>query len=443
MARNLSELAFAMVLLCTGCPAPGTETETQPPRPDAHEASPVAPEPTAPPPDAPPPEVSQQDAQGVAAASNAFATDFWAKIRSRSGNLVVSPASIWVALEMTHAGARSATADEMARVLHVSGDGQAVRRAAGGLLAAWNDPARTAYTLRVANRLFGERSMRLEAPFVATMQNVFRAPLEPMDFKGAAEPSRARINSWVEQATDNRIHELLPATSIDEDTRLVLVNAVYFLAKWQAKFAQAATRAQPFWTNASASVSVPTMHQTEHFRYAEDAAVQVLQMPYEGGDLAMTIVLPRQRDGLATVEASLDAATIERWESALASTRVVVSLPKFTIEPAESLSLGDILESMGMPLAFDRGRADFSGMSVPPTPADRLYVSKVFHKAFVKVDEEGTEAAAATAVVMSRAGSAAPTEPPKQFLADHPFLFLLRDLRSGVILFAGRVADPR
>ena len=444
MRHTRPMLACLLVLFAVACPAPQPDTET-PRANDTPARPPILPEPATPPEPAPPPppSVSTEEAHTVATAANQFATDFWAKIRSRGGNLVVSPASIWVALAMTHVGARGPTADEMGRVLHMPADPEATRRAAGALLAGWNDPARTTYTLRVANRLFGERTIHLEPPFVATMQSVFRAPLEPMDFKGAAEASRTRINGWVEQTTQNRIRDLLPVASLDALTRLVLVNAVYFLAHWETPFESEATSNQPFWVNGTTSASVPTMHEHGYLRYAEDASVQVLQLPYEGGDLAMMFVLPRARNGLGGVEATLDAATIDRWQQALAPTDLNVALPKFTIDPPDALSLADVLGSMGMPLAFDRDRADFNGMAVPPTPAERLYISKVFHKAFVKVDERGTEAAAATAVVMAAAGAAAPSEPPKEFRADHPFLFLLRDVRSGVILFAGRVNQPR
>lgn len=441
--------ARAVLCLLTALPIACSST-SQPAGPDDARTGPPQvlptpePEPRAPPePAVPPPAVSSEEARTVAAASNQFATDFWQRIRSQRGNLVVSPASIWIALAMTHVGARGPTADEMSRVLRMPADPTAMRRAAGGLLAGWNDPARTVYTLRVANRLFGERTLRLEPPFVESMQSIFRAPLEPVDFKNAPEPGRVHVNDWVANATQNRIRDLLPAGSIDSLTRLILVNAVYFLAHWETPFEREATSNQSFWVAGTTSASVPTMHQHGHLKYAEDANVQVLELPYEGGDLAMTFVLPRSRTGLDAVEASLDTATLDRWWGALSRTLVNVALPKFTIDPASSLSLADVLTAMGMPLAFDRRQGDFSGMSVPATPEDRLYISKVFHKAFVKVDERGTEAAAATAVVMAVAGAAPPAEPPREFRADHPFLFFLRDLRSGVVLFAGRVDNPR
>jgi len=389
--------------------------------------------------------VGDAEARAIGTASNQFAADLWGRLRTQRGNLAVSPASAWMALSMTHGGARAGTADEMSRVLHLPGDAAATRSLAGRLLANWNDPSRTTYTLRVVNRLFGEQTYRFEEPFVASTRDAFRAPFEPVDFRGAAEAARTHINGWVAQQTENRIRDLLPAGSITGLTRLVLTNAVYFLAKWAAPFERESTNDRPFTLADGATANVPTMHQVSYFKYAQPAGagVQLLEMPYRGNELAMAFVLPTDRAGLPALEARLDAATLEGWLGGMTATRVIVALPKFTIDPPEPLALATTLSAMGMPTAFDRVAADFTGIANPPTPDQRLYISHVFHKAFVKVDEEGTEAAAATAVVMAEAGAAPPSEPPPEFRADHPFLFFLRDLRSGAILFAGRVEDPR
>jgi len=391
----------------------------------------------------PPAPVADADAHAIGAASNLFAADLWARLRDRRGNLAVSPASAWLALAMTQAGARNATDAEMIRVLHLPAEAGPMRTAAGNLLAAWNDPARTSYTLRVVNRLFGEKTYRFEQPFLDLTRDVFRAPFEPVDFVGAADASRGHINAWVAEQTERRIRDLLPPGSLDDTTRLVLTNAVYFLAKWLVPFQRQATHDAPFTTASGSAANVPTMHQTANFRFAQPDGLQVLEMRYRGEELAMDFFLPRDRAGLPALEASLSAAALDGWVAALAGTRVMVSLPKFTIDPAGSLSLSDVLRQMGMASAFDPSTADFTGMAVPPDPRRRLYISNVFHKAFVKVDEEGTEAAAATAVVMVEGAGMPPPESPPEFKADHPFLFFLRDLRSGAILFAGRVEDPR
>ena len=445
----------AAVLAFVSCGSPPGEPTTIDPTPE--EPTPAEPTPEEPTPEEPAPSDPQamppstptppnaEQAQLFAQSTNAFGLDLWARLREQPGNQIVSPASIAVALDMTFAGARSETAAEMARVLHAPSDTAALHTAAGNVLSTWNDPSRDAYTLAVANRLFGERTYRFEEPFLQITRDTYRAPLEPVDFAGAPDPSRVHINQWVAAQTRDRIQDLIPPRAIDDQTRLVLVNAVYFLARWAAEFERAMTHPQPFFANgADAGAQVPTMHRTGSMRYGEAEGVQVLELPYLRNELAMTIVLPRARNGLSALETGLDAARLQSWVASLADGhRVAVSLPKFRIAPASSLELAPVLRAMGMPLAFTRGRADFTGIANPPSPDDRLYITHVFHKAFVEVDERGTEAAAATAVVMARAGGAAPSAPPVAFTADHPFLFLIRDLRSGAILFMGRLVDPQ
>ncbi|MFN7975602.1 MAG: serpin family protein [Acidobacteriota bacterium] len=375
----------------------------------------------------------------MTSSANAFAAALYGDLRSRSGNIAVSPASLWLALLMTRAGARGSTGDEMSRVLHVQANGDVDAKAAA-LLDRWGKPV-GGVELRVANRLFGEKTYRFEAPYLERTRTAYGAPLEPVDFRGDANGARTHINGWVATQTRDRIKDLLPAGSVDDQTRLVLTNAVYFLAKWEEPFEKTATNPAPFKVGGGRTVTVPTMHAVGFFSYAETDSLQVLEKPYQGGEFAMGFVLPKDDAGLGAVEGSLDAAAVDRLFASLSSERVSVSLPKVRIDPPESLAVGDALARLGMPTALDRRRADFTGIANPPDPDDRLFVSKVFHKAFVAIDEEGTEAAAASAVVMARAGSAAPSK-LVVFNADHPFLFFLRDLRSGLILFAGRVADP-
>jgi len=385
---------------------------------------------------------SAEEAKSLAVSSNAFATDLYARLRKEPGNLAVSPGSITLALAMTWAGARGDTAKEMARVLHFTGEQKEVIESAGRQLSAWEDPSRTAYTLNVANRLFGDKSYSFEPAFIKLTGEAFKAPLEPVDFRAAPDAARKHINDWVAGETKDRIKDLIPARGIDADTRLVLTNAIYFLGDWENPFAKERTQKAPFFVKPTSPKDVPMMHQTERFKYAAADGVKVLEMPYQGGELAMTFVLPDKKDGLDAVEQKLTAEKLDGWIGALSGKRVDVSLPVFEIEPGAPLSLGDTLKEMGMKLAFTRGQADFTGMANPPRQEDRLYISRVFHKAFVKVNEKGTEAAAATAVVMAREGAAMPTEPPAEFRADHPFLFFLRDVRSGMILFMGRVSEP-
>jgi serpin B len=378
--------------------------------------------------------------QALANSSNAFALDFYAKIRARKGNLVASPFSIHTALAMTWAGAKGETADQMKKVLHLDSD-RAID-VAGGLLRSYGAPDQKV-TIRIANRLFGEKTYVFEAPYLARVNAAFGAPLEPLDFRGAAQQARGHINDWVAKQTEDRIKDLIPEGGITPQTRLVLTNAIYFLGAWATAFKKEATRPAPFFTSKTDQKDVPMMHQSARHRLTATDGVKVLDLPYENGALAMTFVLPNAIDGLDAVEARLTPKMLETWLGAVAPTQVIVSLPKLEIAPAESLSLSDTLAARGMPLAFDEAKADFTRIANPPNPGDRLFISGVIHKAFVKVDEKGTEAAAATAVVMESAGAPLrPTTPPLEFKADHPFLYLLRDTRTGLILFMGRVADP-
>lgn len=386
-------------------------------------------------------EVPMPAAADLAKQSNSFGFDLYGRLRGAPGNLVVSPASISTALAMTWAGARGETAAQMKKVMHFEGTPQAVALASGQLVKGLTDPSRPV-VFRVANRLFGEKAFRFEAAFLEQTRAAYGAALEPLDFKGATQQARAVINGWVEAQTEKRIKDLVPPSGVSADTRLVLVNAIYFLGDWQQPFSAETTRPAPFHLTATASKDVATMNQVGVFRLAAAPGARLLELPYKGGALSMLVVLPDAVDGLPAVEAALSTPALAAWSAPLKLQRVRLALPKFTIDPAASLSLGDTLAAMGMPLAFDRARADFTGIANPPNPEDRLSIARVFHKAFVKVDEQGTEAAAATAVAMQRAGSAAPIEKPVEFRADRPFLFLIRDNATGLVLFLGRVANP-
>ncbi|MCB9610972.1 MAG: serpin family protein [Sandaracinus sp.] len=379
------------------------------------------------------------DAQAAlfARSVNAFGLDLWKHVGE--GNQTISPASVAIALDMTLAGARGETADQMARVLHVEGDRDAFHAAAGGMLVRWSASS-DALTLAIANRLFGHEGFTFEAPFLALTRERYGAPLERLDFT-SPEPARVHINGWVAERTHDRIRDLIPPRGIDGQTRLVLTNAIYLLAKWEEPFQGRSTRPSPFFVNGTEERAVPTMNATGDRRFAQVDGVRVLELPYAAGNLAMLFVLPDARDGLSAVEARLDATTLDAWVAALRTQRTRVALPKFRVAPEPSFALGAALQTMGMPLAFRRGEANFTAMANPSDPADRLAISEVFHKAFVDVNEEGTEAAAATAVVMARGGGM-PAPPDAEWIADHPFLFFLRDTASGAVLFVGRVVEP-
>ncbi len=378
------------------------------------------------------------DAARVAARSNAFGMALYGSL-AKPGNLAISPLSITTALAMTWAGAKGGTEEEMRRVLRLADDADAA--ALGKLSQALASPGRP-LTLTIANRLFGEKSFSFKQPFLDKTEANYGAPLDPVDFMGAPDASRVRINGWIEEKTEHRIKDLLPPPSISVETRMVLVNAIYFFADWLSPFAKDATYPEAFKIAGGAEKRVLTMHQGSPCALVQTNGAKILELPYKGNDTAMWIVLPDAQDGLAALESRLSGAKLDEWQKALASVqpqRVDIALPRFKIEPSTPLALSRGLKALGMLLAFDAEKADFSGIGVPPDPTRRLYVSEVFHKAFVKVDEKGTEAAAATAVLMAHGGM-----PPKAvpFRADHPFLFFIVDKTSGAVLFTGRVADP-
>lgn len=372
---------------------------------------------------------------GLTEGINAFATDLYAEIGNAAGNLAFSPASISMAMAMTYAGARGRTAEQMRNVMHF-GTGTALHDDYGTTLASWNDPTRSSVKLRVVNRLFGDQGTTFESPFLSLTKDRYAAPLEQLDFVNKPDEGRRHINDWVEQQTNDRIKELLPQGSITSDSRLVLTNAVYFKGKWKAEFDKENTRDEVFHRDGSPDISVPTMHLSTNARHAVVDGAQILELPYAGDRLAMNIILPTQPGGLKAIEQSMTAETLDRWVSALAPTDVDVALPRFKIDPAEATPLSTTLRAMGMILPFTAD-ADFSAMS----QTTKLAIDEVFHKAFVEVNEEGTEAAAATAVVMRE--ESAPMEPEAvAFTADQPFVFAIRDVESGAMLFMGRVADP-
>lgn len=391
----------------------------------------------------PAPSAPASDVAALAASSNALAADLYRGLRARKGNLALSPGSIGLALGMTYLGARDETAKEIRAALHLSLDAAALGRGYAALLGAWRQAASAEpqLELEIANRLFAHQALAIEAPFADLTQRAFGAPVERLDFAAQPEPSRVHINGWVSERTRNRIEDLLPPQSIVADTRLVLVNAVYFKGAWLSPFIESATEPRPFHAP-DGEVQVPTMLRVGSYRYAETDDAQLLELPYAGDRIGMTIVLPKKRDGLASIEASLDGDTLKGWFAAGAFQRVSVALPRFKIEPGESVRLRELLEQLGIQRAFQRLDAQFTGISVPKTPEDNLYITEVFHQAFVEVNEKGTEAAAATAVPMARAGGAPPRDEPKQFKADHPFLFVIQDAQIDMTLFIGRVEKP-
>jgi serpin B len=377
--------------------------------------------------------------KGLARGSNAFGFDLYQRLRQTPGNLVISPASLSTALTMTWGGARGETARQMRAVLHLEGTADEMMAASRELARSLQDPTRP-LVFRTANQLFVEQTYELVPAFVERTREAFGAPAEPLDFKAAPEPARVYINDWVESKTEHRIKDLIPGGGVDAMTRLVLVNAIYFLGDWMFQFQLDDTRPAPFYLTASETKDVPTMNRTGLFRIAQKEGVTALEIPYKGGEMSMMLLVPSEIEGLAEIEGRLDTKKLDALVGAMKEEEVWLALPSFEVSPFDSLSLGEELVTLGMPLAFDQARADFTGIAKPPDPGDGLFIGKVYHKGFVRVDEKGTEAAAATAVTMAWRCSFG--EPPRELKVDRPFLFLIRDNASGLIVFLGRVSDP-
>jgi serine protease inhibitor len=360
-----------------------------------------------------------------------FALALFQKLRVVEGNLFFSPYSISTALAMTYAGARGSTEAQMAQVLHFGLDQEPLHAAFAALEARLAEIGRQGQVqLKVANALWPHTGFTLLAPFAGLVLRYYGVEITAVDYYDP-ETARLKINAWAEEKTERKIRELIPPGVIDELTRLVLTNAIYFKGSWASQFDPALTRDAPFSVAADRQVQVPMMHKKAEFGYREFDGLQVLELPYAGDDLSMVVLLPGEIEGLADVEARLTQENLEQWTWRLWPCEVQVWLPRFEITfPFE---LSETLRSMGMVDAFDTD--DFAGM----VGADALHIQAVLHKAFVAVNEEGTEAAAATAVVM---GLRCAPPPTPVFRADHPFLFLIREKSTGSILFLGRVIKP-
>jgi len=374
--------------------------------------------------------------------NNAFAWDLYGQLKLEPGNLFFSPYSLRTALAMTVEGAGGGTAAQMVQTLHLTLRGEALHAALTQMAQGLEPRTEGDYALTVANSLWGQRGYRWLDAFLAAVRRGYGGDLRSVDFAAATEAARREINAWVEDQTKRRIRDLVPMGGLDPLTRLALVNAIWFKGQWAARFETANTTAAPFHVGAAETATAHFMHrQGGGYRYAEADGVQILELPYRGERLSMVVLLPRAEDGLAGLEARMTPDQVEAWlgPRGLPAMEVDVYLPRFSITWG-TREMRDCLEALGMPLPFDAEAADFSGMNGVALPAaEALHIDRVFHKAFVDVTEEGTEAAAASAVVMAPRGA---PRPPPVFRADRPFVFLIRDRASGSILFLGRLVRP-
>ncbi len=370
------------------------------------------------------------DVETVVKGNNTFALDLYHQLRNRERNLFFSPYSISTALAMTYAGARGQTATEMSKVLRFTLEQESLHLAFAALMANLHAEKQQGFQLRIANRLWGQQGYGFLNTFVQLTQDNYGAALEEVDFIQSTEEAPCSINNWVEQQTQQKIQELIAPGILDSLTKLVLTNAIYFKGAWVRQFDPAITRNGPFTVAPGQQVEVPMMFQKSQHLYAELGNLQVLELSYVSEETSMVILLPKKVDGLVKLEQQLKPKNLEKWLSSISLSRgeVTVGLPKFRV--TSEFELSQVLSKLGMALAFEN--ADFSGM----TGKKELFISKVIHKTFVDVNEFGTEAAAATAVCMFKSKAAV------SFVADRPFIFLIRDRHSGSILFLGRVVNP-
>lgn len=354
--------------------------------------------------------------------STAFAVSLYRRLAAAKGNLFFSPQSIYTALAMVAAGARGETLAELETVLSFPREQDATA----------DDP----YELVSANALWTADQLELSAAYVSLLRREFGASLEGLDFAHDMEGARRRINSWVAEVTRQKVTELIGSGVLQSDTLLVLTNAIYMKAAWMHPFEGFMTDTEARFTTAGGeTVRVAMMEQTGTFGFLHERGLRVLELPYRGDSTSMLLVLPDAVDGLGDTEEMLTEEAFAQWRAGITRRKVKVSLPRFTV--GSSLHLAPVLHAMGIRLAFDRsGRADFSGIS----PSQLLAISEVIHQARIDVTEEGTEAAAATALAMRAGAAMAPRVEIETFRADHPFVFAI--VRRGSVLFMGRLTRP-
>ena len=392
----------------------------------------------------------------AANATNQLGVDLYLQLATGDENLCISPYSINSALAMTFAGADGETRREMARVLHfpngsdVPASFSALQHSLEQMSAKTAELAKESrkfggpsepITLNIANRLFAQKGYQFREAFLSLVKQNFGGAFEPLDFVADATAATQRINKWVADQTHERIRDLIPGGALDKTTRLVLANALYLKAPWASEFSQNATQSEPFFVR-GAPVNVPMMRKTTNFGYARREGFTVVSIPYAGNELQFIVLLPDDINGLRDLESKLTADVLAGCAK-LEKRDVDLYLPKFKFEPP-TITLAKQFEALGMKSAFDqpKGSANFDKIA-PRMPDDYLYISQIFHKTFIAVDEKGTEAAAATAVAMLASSAMRPAAPPIEVKVDRPFVYAIQHVPSGVCLFLGRVTDPR
>jgi len=388
-----------------------------------------------------PDDVSQEEIHKITEGNLAFALDMYEHVKDEGDNLFYSPFSISIALAMTYAGAHGETAIQMAETLRYVLPPERLHPAFNALDRILDsrgeedvpDDGGDPFQLNIANSLWGQKDYPFEEDYLDTVAEHYGAGMRLVNFLEKAEEARQTINQWVVDKTEGKIEDLIPRGGVGAATRLVLTNAIYFKASWAEQFSEDHTQDGPFHPLEGETVTVPMMSYTspQNLRYQDGDGYQAVELPYVGGKVSMLVLVPDQGN-FGEFESGLDVERLRGIMQGLKPDSVQLTFPKFEFE--SELSLANVLSEMGMPIAMS-AEADFSGM----TGSKDLFISDVFHKAYVNVNEEGTEAAAATAVVMME--SAMPAD-PVQLTVDRPFFFLIRDQETGAVLFFGRVLNP-
>ena len=376
-------------------------------------------------------DAANSNASAVIAANNQFALDFYSNVTQQdSSNIFFSPWSISSAFAIAYEGARGTTAEEIQSVFSFAAD-DSVRRSSFAAVQKDLNENDGNYTLNTANALWVKEGYQLSEDYVSTARQYYDSEVANVDFIG--NEGVGQINKWIESKTNNKIKDLIPPGSTNELTRLIITNAVYFNGTWSIEFDEADTSEEDFHVSANKTVTVPMMKlDKKFFNYAETDELQILEMPYQGGKVSMLLLLPHNGTDVSSIEQSLTLDKLEQLRGELQNQTIDVNIPKFKLET--DYTLNSMLEDMGMPTSFNENAADFSGI----TEEERLFIAAALHKAFVDVNEKGTEAAAATGITIETTSY----QPIPVFRADRPFLFIIQDSETGNILFMGRVVDP-
>lgn len=379
------------------------------------------------------------DVAALAEAQTAFAVAAYSKAEKGDANFFFSPMSVFISLGMVYGGARGGTEKQLASVLRTDLGQDRYHPAFARLRGEVNESLKKSQVrLGVAKLIAPQAGFPLRDEFVALARQLYGSEVLPMDFRAAPGQVRDRLNAWVEQHTNGRMKNLLGEDAVSAETRLIVLNAIYFKAWWSKRFSAADTVPEPFWPGKGDPVQRPTMRSETCLRYGESDTVQVLELPYVDHAVAMLVVLPRNRDGLEAIEKTLDAPRIAAWRSMLSPAdryTVEVHLPRFEMET--DMDLSSVLRALGATDLFSPDQADLSAIS----PRKPLFLSAALHRAGVIVNEEGTEAWAATGGFIAM-GAPPPPPPRKVFRADHPFLFFITEQTHGSVLFMGRVVRP-